>query len=329
VEVNVKAARVVAPRQVEILEIEEPSLDGTLPASIKVRVDRACLCGSDLPWFVLDHGDAYPLPIGESIHECIGTVVESTSKQFAEGDLVIALPDHHGGLREYFCTPEDKAIHVPRGALPLEQLLMAQPLGTVIWACQKLDNLLDLDVVVVGQGPIGLLFTHLMSNMGARTVVAVDRLDYRLRVARTMRATHTINVDHEDPVGAVREITGGKMADVVIEAVGHQTETVGLCIELARRMGTVVAFGSPDIPTYSDFPYLRFFNQNLTLIGSVGAQVVPNYSLARDMILQGRIDIRPLITHHFSFSEIQRAYEIFADRRDGAVKVIVDYNGLP
>lgn len=320
-----RAGQIVAPRRAVIVEVPEPSLADEPPGMIKVRVERACLCGSDIPWFAQDHKQHYPLPLFESIHECLGTVVESTSDQFAEGDLVLALPPHHSGLREYFCVPEDQAIHLPRGAMPLEELLMAQPLGTVIWACQRLGNLLDLDTVVVGQGPIGLLFSHMLSNLGARTVTGMDKLDYRLATAHKMRATHTVNVDQQDPVAAVREITGGKMADVVFEVVGHQMETLDLCIKLAKPRGTMVAFGVPDEPFHPRFPYNLFFQQNLALVAAVGAQVVANYSLARDMILQGRIDVSPLVTHILPLSEVQTAYELFVDRKDGAIKVVLDY----
>jgi len=323
-----KAGQIVALRQVEIVDVEEPTLGDASPGMIKVRVERACLCGSDTPKFVRDHRDAYPLPVGQSMHECLGTVVESTSARFQEGDLVLALPANHAGLCEYFCTPENQAIHLPREELPLEQILMAQPLGTVIWTCQKLGSLLDLHTAVVGQGPMGLLFSHMLSNLGARTVIGLDKLDYRLAAARAMKATHTVNVDRQDPVAAVQEITGGKMADVVFEVVGHQTATIGLCISLVRQMGTVMTFGVPDVATYPDFPYQRVFKRNLTLIGSVGANVVPNYSLARDMIVQGRIDVSPIITHALPFSEIERAYEMFADRKDGAIKVVLDYETL-
>jgi threonine dehydrogenase-like Zn-dependent dehydrogenase len=321
-----KAGQIVAWRQANVIDVPEPSLADAPPGQIKVRVERACLCGSDIPWFAHDHHD-YPLPVGESIHECLGTIVESTSPHFQEGDFVMALPHNHGALCEYFVTEEDQAIHMPRDAIALDELLITQPLGTVIWACQKLGNMLDLDVAILGQGAIGLLFTHLLSNMGARRVIAMDKLDYRLAAARRMRATHTVNVDRQDPEAAVREITGGKMADVVVEAVGHQLDAINTCVELARHRGTVIAFGVPDEPLHPSFPYKRLFFQNLTLIGSVGANVASNYSLARDMILQGRIDVSPLVTHVLPFAEMQRAYELFVDHQDGAIKVVLDYTG--
>ena len=123
---------------------------------------------------------------------------------------------------------------------------MSQPLGTVIWACSKLGNLLNQDVVVMGQGPMGLLFTHLLSNLGAKTVIATDLVDFRLEAAKQMRATHTINAAEVDTVAAVERITDGRMADLVVEVVGHQTETINQCMDLVKRDGTILAFGVPD-----------------------------------------------------------------------------------
>ena len=77
--------------------------------------------------------------------------------------------------------------------------------------------------------------------------------------AGLMGATHTVNVDREDPMATIREITGWKMADVVFEAVGHQTETLALSMNLVRQQGTVVAFGVPDELFYDGFLDLLYF----------------------------------------------------------------------
>ena len=202
---------------------------------------------------------------------------------------------------------------------------MAQPLGTVIWACQKLGSLLNLDTVVVGQGPMGLLISHVLSNLGARTVIGMDRVDARLEAASRMMATHTVHVDGEDPVAAVRDITDGRMADLVFEAVGHQTDTIRLCSKLVRRLGTILAFGVPDDTEYEDLPFGEMFSKNVTLIGSVGPDGVSGYALARDMILQRRVDVSPMITHILPFRDVQHAHELFVDRMQGAIKVVLDY----
>lgn len=343
-----KAAQIVAPRLIKVVDAEEPQISGS--GEVKIQMERACLCGSDMPYWHYDHnaiieeglrnpngrqlpfidynaGDPYPMRIGQSIHECLGTVVESTSSRFKAGDFVLALPDAQTGLCEYMCAPESRTIHLPQEGVPKEQILMTQPLGTVVWAVQKLGNLIDQDAVVVGQGPMGLMFTHMLSNLGCRSVIALDKLDYRLDAAKKMKATHTINVDQEDAQAAIREITGGKMADLVVEAVGHQTETLNGCLKFVRRLGTLLCFGVPDHVQYP-FSYSEFFRMNLSLIASVGPDVIPNFSLARDLIAQGRIDVSPLVTHVLPFEEIQRGYELFVDRLDGAIKVIIDYDSL-
>jgi len=340
------AAQIVAPRLTRLVDVEEPTL--TAREQVKIRMERGCLCGSDSPLFDYDmnevidtaqrhpekrrsipfvdyESDPYPMLIGQSIHECLGTVVETTSDRFKEGDFVLALPNAHDGLVEFMVAAADRAIHLPRDAVSKDEILMTQPLGTVVWACQKLGNLLDQDIVVAGQGPMGLLFTHMLANLGARSVIALDRLDNRLAVAEQMHATHTVNVDREDPAEAIHEITRGKMADLCVEVVGHQMESVNTCMAFVRRLGTILCFGVPDHANYEGFAYQKFFRQNLSLISSVGPDVVPNFSLARDLIAQGRLDVFPLVTHKLPFSDIQNGYELFVDRKDGAIKVVLDY----
>jgi threonine dehydrogenase-like Zn-dependent dehydrogenase len=339
------AAQIIAPRRIKVTDVAEPTVrDG----QIKIKMETACLCGSDTPLFDYDHnalneqnlrepakrfsvpfvnyaGDPYPMQVGQSVHECLGTIVESRSTRFKEGDFVLALPNAHDGLVEYMVASGERAIHLPKDAVPEEQILMTQPLGTVVWACQKLGNLLETDTVVLGQGPMGLLFTHMLANLGARSVIAIDPLDYRLEAARKMHATHTVNSGANDAQEAVRDITSGRMADLVVEAVGHQMETINLAMTLTRRLGTVLCFGVPDRENYDGFAYSEFFRNNLSLISSVGPDVVPNFTMARDLIAQGRIDVAPLVTHILPFDQIQKAFELFVDREDGAIKVVLDY----
>jgi threonine dehydrogenase-like Zn-dependent dehydrogenase len=201
---------------------------------------------------------------------------------------------------------------------------MSQPLGTVVWACRKLRNLLNLDTVVIGQGPMGLLFTHMLSNLGARTVITSDLVDFRLEVSKQMRATHTINSANENIVAAVKEITDGRMADLVIEVVGHQTETINTCLQLLKRGATLLAFGVPDDEVYN-FHFSEFFRKNIRFIGSVGPDVPNDFPLAMDLIAQERIDVSPIITHHLPFTEAQKGFEMALHKKDEAAKIVFDY----
>ncbi len=344
-----KAIQVVAPQKVEFVDMEEPQLADYPKGSMKVRVEYACLCGSDVPLLaygterlakvcarpwdldgVLAPGgkDPFPFPAGQSIHECVGSVVETTSSRFQVGDFVLAQPKAKGGFCEFFCTDEDQAIHIPREGVPKEQILMTQPLGTVIWMARKLENIVGKHTAIVGMGPMGLMIAHVLANLGARSVIALDKLDYRLEAAKKMRATHTVNVDKENAIEALLKITDGMLADLVVEAVGHQQESINETLEYVRREGSVIIFGAPDEITYNDFAMQVFFEKNIRLVSSVLPDVQADFSLARDLIAQGRVNVEPIITHILPFQEAQKAIDLFVERKDGAIKVVIDYTAL-
>ena len=199
-----KVGQIVAPRQIEIIDIEQPNLADYPDGTVMIKTVHSAICGTDMPSFVIEHpAESYPLGPGLSIHEAVGIVTESTSDKFKAGDEgTLLLPRAVGGLSEYFLS--DESVTMPLTDFPRKDcILMSQPLGTVVWACRKLPNLLNLDTVVVGQGPMGLLFTHMLSNLGAKTVITTDLVDFRLTVSKKMRATHTINAAKEDPVAAI------------------------------------------------------------------------------------------------------------------------------
>jgi threonine dehydrogenase-like Zn-dependent dehydrogenase len=333
-----KAAQIVGPKQIAIVDVPQPTIEGAagkgrLPGQaedwgsgtsprVLVRQDLASVCGSDMPMFAHDMGD-YPQPPGGFLHECVGTVVESRSALFQEGDRVLAYPDQFTGFAEFWTAKEELTIKI-EGTRPLEQLLMAQPLGTVIWAVRKLGSVINKNVVVIGQGPLGLLFTHTLSNLGAKHVVGVDLFDYRLEASRRMRATHTVNPQRQDLGEFVLELTKGAGADIVVEVVGHNPDTINTAIEVVARRGTVLAFGVPDIDRY-ELDYAKLFRKNVALQGTVEPEVHNDFTLSLDWIEQGRVDVTPLITHRMHFTEAQKGFELSMNRADNVLKVVFDF----
>jgi threonine dehydrogenase-like Zn-dependent dehydrogenase len=317
-----KTARIAEPWKLEWVEAPLPDLSKIEGEPISVRLHAGVLCASDFPRFI---GGAFnvpfPRPLGDSLHECIGEVVDSRCKNFKPGDRVLAIPPDQRGLSEVFVADGTMAVPLP-DFTPREQLILAQPLGTILWAARKLPNLLHHDVAIVGQGPIGLMWSHLVANMGARRVIALDKIDFRLEMARRMKATHTVNVDAEDPVAAVREITNGRGADVVIEAVGHQVESIHLSVDLCAKHGTVLLFGVPDHETYP-LPVWNLVIKNIRFISSIHPEVQRDLPLALDLIQQGRIDVSPLITHRYPLFEAEAAFKLAIERRDNPIKVLL------
>ena len=321
------AGQITGPGQLNFIDLPRPQI---AEGQLLVKLEIASLCGSDIPYFLHDTshpsvaGQSLPLRPGLSLHELIGTVYESKSKRFKEGDRVLALPFHYlQGMSEYFLSADSLAVPLPSGNA--EQLVLSQPLGTVVHACRKLPNLLGKTAVVLGQGPIGQLFCALLRHLGAVRVITVDSLTERLRISSRMGATDVFGENSAELKAAVRDLTNGAGADLVVEAIGKE-ETLNLASDLIRRHGTVILFGLPNRFTFN-IAIHEFFYKEAHLIGCVGPDVQDDFPIAVELIATGAIDVKPLITHKFPFLKAQDAFTLFSRRSDGAMKVILETNG--
>jgi threonine dehydrogenase-like Zn-dependent dehydrogenase len=290
---------------------------------VVVALETACLCGSDIPYFS-EPQERYPLAVGLSLHEIVGTIVKSASSAFREGDRVLAMPIGLRGLYQHLTIADDRLVRVDDG-LDNDTAVLAQPMATVLSALSSLPGLIGATVAVVGQGPIGLLFDVCLARLGAGRVIAVDVNGARAARACHFGATDSIAARHADVAGTVRELTGGAMADVVVEAVGHEDQALNACIDLCRDSGTILYFGVPP-ERLNDVAWHSAFRKRLTIKLSTPADLRPFVQLAWRSIRQDRIDMTRLITHRYRFDEIQRAFETYRDRRDGALKVMIDFH---
>ena len=203
---------------------------------------------------------------------------------------------------------------------------MCQPVGTVMYACQRIGSVLGKRVVILGQGAIGLAFTQWMAQQGARQVIVTDLLDYRLEAARQVGATHTINAAQEDVAAMVAEVTHGELADVVVEAVGRP-ETANLVWDLVRKLGLVALFGLPHDEETFPFRYNAMMDKLPTILVTVGARTPnPTQHIEEcvDLVAQGRLDLSHMVTHRLPFDQVQRAYDMYSDKLDNIIKVVLE-----
>ena len=317
------AGEIYEPRKIRLIDTEEPELDPSSPGEIIFEPELGCLCGSDLLYFEGDYIE-YPPEIGHSLHEMIGRVVDTNGNRFQVGDRILCVPNRQLGLSERFRVSEQQAIPLdPRP--PEDQALLAQPLGTALYALRKLPNLLDERVVVIGQGPMGQLFNIALSQLGARQVIAIDKLADRLAVSGQTGATHTIDSSKQDPVEAVAQITGGDGVSLVVEAVGHREQVLNLCSEICNPFGTILFFGVPP-KTIDNFNIFSVFWKNQSIVMSVGPDFEKDFPLAMQWIAEKRVDVSPLITHRMPWTDIQQAFDLFSQRQDGALKVFLEFS---
>ena len=262
-----RTARLVAPREWQLGEEEIPQAK---PGNMLVRIERVAICGSDKPSFCGFH-DAYPLPTGSTGHEGLGIVESCPSGTYQEGERVLLSGFDRGLYQEYVLANDQGVVRLPHDFAP-EVVLMSQLLGTVIHSFYKLGNVINQRVVVIGQGAVGLLFDAVLRNLGARQIIGVDLLDYRLELGRKLGSTHTINPRKQSLTETVTQITEGELADLVVEAVGEE-ETLNQIHHLARRNASVVCFGVPDKNGHEgrvSLGFMDMFRKELRLITSVG-----------------------------------------------------------
>ena len=295
-----------------------------------VRTVCASLCGSDLHHVFLPvRGDSFPCPHGFPGHEGVGEVVESRAAGFAPGQAVLTVPDigHAGCFADYqlldpqFLLPLDSA-------LAREQLVLAQPLGTVIFALKRfLPAELPETAVVLGQGSIGLFFTWLR-HRGVARVVASEPLAHRRALARRYGAEVALDPRAENAVEAVHDLTGGRGAALVIEAAGED-ETRRQAVEMVARDGRIGLFGLPVKDEMADFPFNVFFRKRAEMMSHFGAQHEADHASFRealDLVTSGRIEVTPQISHRLPLDQIDRTFEIARDRAEDVVKAVIAFD---
>jgi len=300
---------------------------------ILVRTAYASVCGSDLH---VVFGGAPPRPgePGFPGHESVGEVVESRCPGFEPGDRVLTVPFAVDGrcLAEFQAIPGAACVRLP-DTVPLSHLLMAQQLGTVVFALRTHPlDVVGKEVAVIGQGSAGAFFTFLLKRAGAARVLVSDKSPARLAYSRKLGADLTLEIGedagNEDFRSAVLEATGGRGADVVVEAVGSR-ETFPLSLELAAPGATLVWFGLPEGSDDYPFSFPQFFRRALTAYSNFGAQGEPgleSFRYAVRLITDGAIDVTPLLTHLLPIEQVGEAFRIARDRTGNALKVSVKFS---
>ena len=321
-----RAVQVIAPGRAEFVKAPMPELK---PGHALVRTMLLSLCGSDVRVLHYAPEEEYPFPIGTTGHEMIGMIeaVDAPGFNIKVGDVALTLVPYHNAMAEYFLAPVEDVLVLP-GGRPLEHLLMSQQLGTVIYACKRLPNIMGKDAVVIGQGSAGLFFDAMLRRMGAERVIGLDVIEARVAAGLEFGATSMVNNAQSDALQAVEEITEGRLADVVVEAAG-EIETINLTARLAKVGAHLLYFGIPRAATF-EFDFWMFFRKYCHTTTSADSAFEPgrkSFWQALDLIAEGVIDVSLMLTHRFPFERVLEAYELARTREDRVIKVAIEMPG--
>lgn len=298
-----------------------PARDG----DVLVQMQYASVCGSDLHMLYdgLHREDMLGRP-GYPGHEGVGVVVDTRSDAFPVGTPVLALPpgDAGGCFAELQVLGEGQLVPLPSDD-DLPRLLMAQQLGTTVFALQAFGRPTGRTAVVIGAGSAGLFFLQLLAGSFDQVLVSEPHPD-RLAVAERLGAV-PVRVPDSSLADAVAAATGGSGADLVVETAGLDACRAE-AVHLLRKGGTVGCFGYPERTGLAPFPVQAAFRKAASVRWVSGAQSEPGLTSFREavrLVVEREVDVDFCLEHAVDLESAVAGVEV-ARAQGPVIKIVVD-----
>lgn len=336
--------KVAVLEKIKRISIEEREIPKPKEDEVLVRIKSVGVCGSDIHYYNEGKIGSFvvekPLILG---HECAGEVVEvgSKVKTLKVGDRValepgipcrrclycktgrynlcpdvvfMATPPIDGAFAEYVVHPEDFTFKLPDN-ISFDEGALIEPLSVGIYSAERAMIRPGDTVLIFGAGPIGLVTLQAVKAYGAEQVFIVDINDFRLSKAKELGADLIINSKSEKMEDYIKD-----GVDVVFEASGNSS-VISQTTKFAKRGGKIVFIGLAS-DDYIGININEVSSKELDLLGIFRYANV--YKKSIDLLAKGKIDLKTLITHHFSLEKTQEALEFADKNKDKCIKVIVN-----
>lgn len=317
---------------------------------VLIRVDRTGICGTDMHIFKWDSWAQKTIPVPMTVgHEFVGEVIEvgSNVNDFHAGDVVsgeghvvcgrcrncLAGRRHlcaatkgigvnrPGAFCEYISLPMSNVWHHSHD-IDRDVASIFDPFGNAVHTALSFP-LLGEDVLITGAGPIGCMAAAVAQHAGARFVVVTDVNPWRLELAQRMGATKTVDVATETLEQVQQELGMTEGFDVGLEMSGNPSAFRSMLTNMAHG-GKIAMLGIPTEPIAIDWNEVVF--NMLTVKGIYGREMYETW-YKMTVMLQGGLDISPVITHRYHFTDFQKAFDDMATGNTG--KCILYWQDVP
>ena len=309
---------------------------------VLIKIHKTSICGTDVHIYKWDEWSQKTIPVPMTIgHEFVGTIEEigSNVHDFKIGDIVsgeghvvcgqcrncLAGRRHlcnktsgvgvnrPGAFAEYISIPVTNVWHCDP-SIPMDIISCFDPLGNAVHSALAF-NVLGEDVLITGAGPIGIMAAAVAKHAGARYVVVTDVNQYRLDLAKRMGATLTVDVSKESIAGAMNKLNMKEGFDVGLEMSGSG-EAFSNMVNVMCHGGKIALLGIQKPGTLIDWDKVVF--NGLTIHGIYGREMYETWYKMTAMIQTG-LDITPVITHHFHYTEYEKGFAAMISGNSGKV----------
>jgi threonine 3-dehydrogenase len=330
----------------EGLWLEDVPQPGVAANDVLIKVNRAGICGTDLHIYKWNDWASKTVPVPLVVgHEFVGEIVEvgGDVRDFRVGELVsgeghvicghcrncMAGRRHlcndtagigvtrPGAFAEYIALPQTNVwVHKP--GMDLDVASIFDPYGNATHSTLSFP-VLGEDVLVTGAGPIGIMSAAIARYAGARHVVITDVNDYRLDLAKRMGVTRAVNVANESLADVQKELGMDEGFDVGLEMSGNPSAFNDMLANMCHG-GKIAMLGIPEREMAIDWNTVVF--NMLTIKGIYGREMYETW-YKMTVMLEGGLDIAPVITHRYGFEEFEKGFETALSGQSG--KVILNW----
>lgn len=316
------------------------------PGEVLIRIKKTAICGTDLHIYKWDEWAQKTIPVPMTTgHEFMGVVekigkgvsgIKVRDRVSGEGHIVCMTckrcrtgRQHHcpttegigvnrtGCFAEYLVMPASNIIVLPKEVSDNVAAFL-DPLGNAVHTTLSFD-LTGRDVLITGAGPIGMMACAIAKHAGARYIVITDVNEYRLKIAKKMGATRTVNVSKEHLPDVMRELKMKEGFEVGLEMSGNP-QALNSMIDAMHHGGKIALLGI--LPDEASVDWTAVIFKSLILKGIYGREMYDTWFKTIAM-LQSGLDVTPVITHVLPFDQFEKGFELMSKGHCG--KVILDW----